>query len=322
MHSSNPTRLRDIGRARTLIVDATTRCNQKCVFCFERHLHFTRPDMTLEQVSHLARRARDEGFEVLTFIGGEITLVKWLIPAIELIKGLGLQVTLVTNGTALGSRSYTKRLLESGVDAVQISLLSHRQADDERAGGLKRGLALRRLALENVSALRATRKDTFALSAAVVVSALNAPYLSEMIGWLLPYGVDLYALKAVHITENIRAPGIVPRLRDVRSELAKAMALLEHHHLAFRFEGFPLCAVDPRHHECRQDPKQKRGFGFRYGNAGQDVKAAVALQRFPPCSAARCVECALREPCGGPQDRYLALHGEEDLRPFAAAPPR
>lgn len=316
MHSSDHlTSKRSIGQARTLIVDATTRCNQRCTFCFEKHLHFTQPDMTLEQVIRLARGARDEGFEVLTFIGGEITLAKWLIPAIELIKGLGLQVTLVTNGTALGSRSYASRLLESGVDAVQISFLSHRQEDDERIGGLKRGLALRRQALENVSALRSARRDPCVLSAAIVVTSLNAPYLREMIAWLLPFGIDFYALKAVHMTENLRAPGLVPRWREVRPELAKAMALLEQHHLPFRFEGFPLCTVEPEFRASRQDPRQKRGFGFRYGNAGQDVKAAVPFRKLASALPARCAACALREPCGGPQDRYLALYGEEDLRP-------
>ncbi len=313
----DPTRggLESISQSRTLVVDATTRCNQDCVFCCEGNLRVTRPDMTFDEMVRLAHRAREEAYEVVTFIGGEITLAKWLLPAIEVIKSLGMRVTIVTNGTALASRSYASRLLATGIDAVQISVLSHRPADDERVSGLRRGFALRRLALAHVRELRPARGDTFALSVAIVITTVNAPDLSEMIEWLRPFGVDLYTLKMVLITESLRDSSIVPRFSDLRPVVADAMDLLDRYHLRFRFEGLPLCVVPARHHAQHQGRGLKRGFGFAYDNDRGDLSLARTFERPGAAFPATCAQCTVRDPCCGPQEAYVRLFGDADVLP-------
>lgn len=102
----------------------TDRCNLRCRYCMPEGIRLTSSDeiLTLEEIELICKAAVRMGITRFKITGGE-PLVRLgcpeLIGMIKRIPGVE-QVTLTTNGVLLGK--YLDRLLENGLDAVNISL--------------------------------------------------------------------------------------------------------------------------------------------------------------------------------------------------------
>ncbi len=108
-------------------VDLTHRCNMECANCYLPNRSY--PDLKLSDfivfVNKLSKAKRIE----VRFLGGEATLHPQLHEfAIETIKA-GHKPSFVTNGLKLADRNYAKKLYDSGLRRVCISM--NGVADDE-----------------------------------------------------------------------------------------------------------------------------------------------------------------------------------------------
>jgi MoaA/NifB/PqqE/SkfB family radical SAM enzyme len=296
-----------------LVIDATTRCNQTCVFCFERSSHFSRPDLTFEWIKKAVLRAKRGGYKRILFMGGEATLCRWLIPAVEFIQDQGLSPSITTNGVVLASARFTRRLMAAGIDSIEISLLSHIADDDYRAGGLKGGWGLRRKALENIRQFRPLGARGFKLCANIVLTSTNTRYLSEMVRSLSGFGIERFKLKMMHVTKNIQDPGIVPRFSALRAELHRTMRYMEKGGLDFSFEDVPLCQLDPKLYARQIAKDDLGGVGFAYG-----TDASARRRPFLTVvhgSSDKCRTCSVRPYCCEPQKAYVDLFGDGEFNP-------
>ena len=103
-------------------------CNNDCVFCAEqeRREHsrvIGRFRIPAEEIVADLRRFRAEGFDHVTFLGGEPTIRKDLPQLIHTARQLGYARVLITsNGRMLGDRSRLRTLLRAGLTDVCISL--------------------------------------------------------------------------------------------------------------------------------------------------------------------------------------------------------
>lgn len=289
-----------------LIVDATTRCNQACVYCFEKSARFTRPDLGLDEVRVLLEKARGDGFTHVNFIGGEITLVPWLADAARLIRKLGMGAGLVTNGLALGSRRAAEGLARAGIEWVELSFLSSDPEVDFKTGGVRRGLELRLKAIENLRALKAA--GGFSWGVNIVVTAYNREGLRRTLETALRGEPDLAMLKGVHIADDIAEAAVVPRFEDLRAPLEEAMRLLDERGTPFLFEDVPLCFVRPEYWLDQPVREDTGGVGFSYrGEPGAPDFAIFAGRDGAGLPA--CASCAVEALCCLPSKRYVALHG-------------
>jgi MoaA/NifB/PqqE/SkfB family radical SAM enzyme len=309
------------GQAKLLIVDATTRCNQACVFCFEKHLHFSRPDMTIAEVRSLAHDAKAQGFTCVTFIGGEVTLAPWLCEAIEFIRGLGLGVGVTTNGVLLSSPRFCERLMRSGPTHVEVSLLADTEARDFRLSGLAGGFSMRMKALERIAAYRALNPASglFRLCVNIVVNAVNAPGLERMAALLEGSGVDRVSFKMLEITSDLKDPSVIPRFSDLTSFLPAAMRRLEAAGIEFHFDKIPLCVVAEQFRGRLLPRGAMAGVGAVYGgNQSGERFDFETFQSGRSYSSAKCEACGLQDVCSRPQPEYLELFGDDDLKPQPA----
>ena len=105
-------------------VSVTDRCNLRCQYCMPNGIELLPKSeiLTSEEIEMVCRAAAENGVRKLKVTGGE-PLVRGgcaeLIGRLKKIEGIE-QVTLTTNGVLLGQ--YADRLLENGLDAVNISL--------------------------------------------------------------------------------------------------------------------------------------------------------------------------------------------------------
>lgn len=105
-------------------ISITDRCNLRCRYCMPEGISLVPMEeiLTYEEKAEICRAASELGISRLKITGGE-PLVRpecpELIGMLKKIPGIK-QVTMTTNGVALSQ--YLPRLLENGLDAVNISL--------------------------------------------------------------------------------------------------------------------------------------------------------------------------------------------------------
>ena len=116
------------GRAmRDLRISVTDRCNFRCVYCmpkevFDHDYQFLPHTdlLTFEEITRVARIAKDHGVEKLRLTGGEPLLRKNIERLIAMLARLDLDLTLTTNGSALAQKAQS--LFDAGLQRVTVSL--------------------------------------------------------------------------------------------------------------------------------------------------------------------------------------------------------
>ncbi len=305
--------------SRLVVVDATTRCNQNCVFCYEKHIHFTRPDMSFEAIKKIIAQAKRDGFDSLTFIGGEITMVDWLLPVIPLLHEAGLRPGIVTNGLNLSSRAYVRELMLAGLASLEITCLSHNAQDDARTSHVKDGFLRRRTALENVAALRYLNWNTFNFAVNTVITTINYASLPQLAQSVLEFSPDLVTVKMLGLTREhlLRHSVLVPRLSELKKPVADTLRLLDKNRVPFTCEDIPLCFLPAKYRANSKICERGRQYLFEHWNvSGERVTvSSQAARRKPQSELSQCRACALCSTCPKPQDLYIKLFGGEEFTP-------
>jgi cyclic pyranopterin phosphate synthase len=112
---------------RDLRISVTDRCNFRCVYCmpkdvFDSDYQFLPHQdlLTFEEITRVARIAKDHGVEKIRLTGGEPLLRRSLERLVEMLAKLDLDLTLTTNGSALAQKA--RSLYDAGLKRVTVSL--------------------------------------------------------------------------------------------------------------------------------------------------------------------------------------------------------
>ena len=157
----------------------TYRCQNRCLHCYNEPRQMK--ELSMEQWKEVIAISWKLGVPHVVFTGGEPTLYEGLEELVSRSEEFGQVTGLVTNGRRLGTPGYLRSLIAKGLDHVQITVLSHKEAvhDDlvgekgawqETVAGLKVALAEDLYVSTNTTILRANVAD--------MVSTLN--YLADL----------------------------------------------------------------------------------------------------------------------------------------------
>ena len=117
------TRALELGIPLSVQLDLTYRCNEACVHCYLDHEDHG--EMTTAEVLDLLDQLAAAGVFFLTLSGGEIFMRKDLFTLLERARKLQFSVKLKTNAVMVRAEK-AKRIASLNVEAVQISLYSHK----------------------------------------------------------------------------------------------------------------------------------------------------------------------------------------------------
>lgn len=107
-----------IGR-RTIQIHLNRRCNLSCAHCYSRSGPGERDMLGLGEVRELLNDAKEQGYEIAAFSGGEPFIYPWFADALRHARDVGLSPIAVTNGTVVGGEQ--KRALEL-LDFLAVSV--------------------------------------------------------------------------------------------------------------------------------------------------------------------------------------------------------
>jgi radical SAM protein with 4Fe4S-binding SPASM domain len=146
-------------------LDLTYRCNERCIHCYLDH--DDHGEMTTAEIKDLLDQMADAGVFYLTISGGEILMRRDFFEILEHARARTFCVKLKTNGVLIRKKE-AERLRELGVEAVQISIYSHRpevhDAITKMPGSFR----------QSIDAVRFLRTQGLTVTLANVLMAQNA----------------------------------------------------------------------------------------------------------------------------------------------------
>ena len=310
---------------RTAILYIAERCNQKCVFCLEEEGEWGEfVDPTTQQVYDILASLRDRGAEHITFMGGETFFRKDLPKILGRAKAVGYtRVGVTTNGTVLSKPGFIRRLVDSGLDFIEMSVHGHTEALANAISRSKVTYERQRRALDEIEAAQ-----SLLTIVNVVVCRENAGSLIDVAryvheGWP---GIrnKRFKLKFVSLQGWAleRAEGEARALGYDEVDFVSVGDYLEGEGIPFWFYNVPLCQLgrhSHRSHELQTMASDERYFDLdhrgpiEYFDSGHQLDGRI----WP---AESCHECTVRALCCGIEESHRRACGARALRALDADP--
>jgi MoaA/NifB/PqqE/SkfB family radical SAM enzyme/2-polyprenyl-3-methyl-5-hydroxy-6-metoxy-1,4-benzoquinol methylase len=289
---------------RRALIRVGHKCNNNCLFC---HLEERNsPDLQNDLVRRKILRARQLGYTLVAFSGGEPTLRRELLSWAEAARSLGLGVGLVTNGRMLAYEAYLDALVRAGLSYAHLSLHAGTETLHDT---LVRAPAFAQT-LRGIRLLAARPVD---VSVGCVVTSFNFHALRDVVDVLAPLG--RIRLKFALVDPKgavLEHPDALPT--DIAAAAHRVLDAIEYglgkSELRFAHEGFPLCLLPG--HEAIAEGLRAHGF-IAMSNAGEHdfYPVEADMRTFPePCN-----DCGLRGRCPGIHPGYLQRNGCAALQP-------
>lgn len=265
-------------------------CDNACLFCAQRGEEPVA--LAAGTVAEGLRALRGEGFDEVTFTGGEPARAEGLLDAVRAARGMGFAaVGLQTNGRRLRAGALAADLSLAGLTDVHLSLHGLGAAVHDHHTGVSGSFA------EATAGLVAARGAGLAVVVSTVLTRSNGRSLGELAPWLAARGVAAWCVAVPRVAGALRArfDAVFPRLGIALPHALRALAAAQREGVAVFLRGAPTCLLGPFASRCVPD----------------------APRAFDP---ARCDGCAARGACAGLDPVYLARFGGDELS--AARAPR
>ncbi len=221
----------------------TYACDNDCLHCYVARPR-DYPTLDLEKWKQVIDRCWEVGIPHVTFTGGEATLYPHLRELIEYAEDVGLVTGLLTNGRRLADRAYLDRLLEAGLDHVQITLESHDPAVHDRMVNAEGAWE------ETVAGIRNCVDADVYLMTNTTLTDLNAAHVGETIDFVASLGVRTVACNGLIYAGRGRDVGIGIPEADLEPILERVKERVEEHNLRLIwYTPTRYCEFNPLEHD-------------------------------------------------------------------------
>jgi pyrroloquinoline quinone biosynthesis protein E len=158
-----------------LVAELTHRCPLQCPYCANPlELHRVSAELDTATWQRVLEEAAALGVLQLHFTGGEPTSRKDLVELVGIAAKVGLYSNLITSAVRL-DQSLLDRLVQAGLDHVQISFQDSEPENADLIGGFPGGHA------RKLAAARAVKQSGLALTTNFVVHRQNVVRVPEML---------------------------------------------------------------------------------------------------------------------------------------------
>lgn len=186
-------------------IEVGLSCNNHCAFCPQRALRGLvtfKPDLSTQEVKRRIIFAQKEGFEEVNFTGGEPTIRKDIFELVKFAREAGFsKVSITTNGRMLQYRGFLKKLVETGLTGLSISLHSCKKAVQDALDGVQGSFEQTIAGLRNACSFGGKALD---LSTITLVVPQTIDHLADTLAFAEEMGVLLHICQPFVVSkENI-----------------------------------------------------------------------------------------------------------------------
>jgi MoaA/NifB/PqqE/SkfB family radical SAM enzyme/radical SAM superfamily enzyme YgiQ (UPF0313 family) len=299
--------------SRVALISLTTFCNAACPFCCVLDI-LNRPELnpTDAQVIERMVESRAEGCTILGFTGGEPTVHPRFAEFCRRGRELGYEsITINTNGIQFKSRAWTEAALDAGLSHIDFSI--HGEDAEMHDAMMARPGAFEafRRGMSHLRELSAKYRPV--LGATTVVTARNASRLPAIAAMLVDEGIPTLRFK--HCFEGAEGADValVARYSDLMVHVREAVRVARSRGAMVTLTHFPLCLLGDEAVFATDLVEENILSINRDGAVLIDGRASDHRRG----AASVCEGCALASVCTKLDQRYVALHGESELRPVA-----
>ena len=195
----------DAARQRKVIINLTYECINHCVFCAVSNR--VRRAIPWARLQEIIADHRGRGVDNIDFDGGEPTLHPQVIDAVKFAVSLGYrQVNVTTNGRRLKDRRFAKRLVNSGLTTLLVSVHGSSDAVHDAITRVPGSFAETLAGLRNVVALAPAGLD---VGVNLTVARQNLPDVAGVAGLVAREGVKKLNVQLV-TPFGAASAGVVP----------------------------------------------------------------------------------------------------------------
>jgi MoaA/NifB/PqqE/SkfB family radical SAM enzyme len=287
-------------------------CNLACDYCTITP-EMRRRSLPTGAIVRQMRAARDEGFDRVSFTGGEPTIRRDLLPLVREARRLGYDdIKVQSNGLLYAEEGNVDRLVEAGVTRWHVSIHTHRAEAYER---MVRRAGTHPLMERGLSNLVARGLDPIADQ---IVMRDTHTHLQGALDWLADRGVRRSQLWLVSLTDgNAENVASLPPLGELMPSVFAAFDRADARGLELRSLHLPHCLLGERKDRAL-DPAAG-GVRVVTPDAVLDLRdAKLTPRRY----VAACEGCPEKGTCPGVRPDYLERYGDAEIARVRGVEPR
>ncbi len=300
-------------------------CNNRCCFCSE-YYHRTSEiaEEARQKTSTVAIKKklidlRRQGYDHLTFLGGEPTIRKDFVELVEFARRCRYRTVFVTtNGRRFADRNFMQAAFEAGLSRVNLSIHGADAAVHDAATGSPGAFEDLHAALKN---LREAGHDFWATS---VIHSHNANNLPELMRFLIDWQVGrihwAFVRPVGRAYEHFQ--DIVPTYRDVEPGLIEAMKLADDANQRLTVANVPLCHLGEYVYVAdelywNRRPVRRHVEKFVALHSEKREKSYSVTGSHYKLKASSCASCRYFLVCDGVPGEYVEHRGFSEQQPIA-----
>ena len=264
-------------------------CNNNCKFCFEKDQKFSeKPTKDLKKEIKIIRKK----FPFINFMGKEPTLRKDIVDLIKYSSKLKFdQIGITTNGRMFFYPDFAKRILQSGLDQVVITVAGHTEKLHEFHTQAKGSFAQTLGGIKNIIRYKSPEQS---LVLNVMITKENVSTIEKMIEFY--YKIGAREINIGHILpfnkEIANAKDFIAQMKTVVPNLI-SVAEKYGEKIKFLFVEYPPCVFPEKYRHlsfpCLEESPQKKYFAL-------------------------CQKCPYKNKCKGVHEFYINLYGTAEFK--------
>jgi len=295
-------------------------CNNNCLMCSVKGKDEFFPDRSYHDLVGELKRGREEGFSLVEFTGGEVTIRRDVVNLVSAAKKLGYQkIALSTNGRLFSYDKFCQQIIDAGLNKVTFSLLGADKKTHEALTRTPGSFDEIITGIKNVQSF-----PDIHLNISSVVSRLNYKPIKKFGYFVQSLGVKHWYLLDLIPDNNAKKfyNVLVVRLLELSRELNNLNELAPEFN-EFGFFDFPFClfssAMRKRQNICLVNAKARIETSQQVGYASKRIEIDeegkyndVYRQNVDICR-----RCQYDKECGGIWRNYLERYGDAEVKKLA-----
>lgn len=282
---------------RTVIFKLNYKCNADCVFCEVPRSNKMQSEPELKTRESELDSLMQEDTEDLVITGGEPAIYPGILEFVRYarkkydLKNIYIQ----TNGLILANEQMVKKLMDAGINCIQISFNQTDPLKYDHILGIRDSLRYIKKGISNV------RKNGLNIISNTVINRFNYQEIPDIVSFLISNDIRSIMVSSLNpIGTNLDSSGIpksAVRYSEIIPYVEKALEILDANRVKINLKDFPVCM-----------------FSSRWQKSDNFIVSGKILLDLSFTRLDRCKECRFQDCCLGIRTSYLNIYGDSEFR--------